>query len=82
MAKNTFPIHDENQQAIRDYILKQFTYLSWWPAEGPLQAREAFDALDDSAEALEHWCKQWLDGGQWRLLRVALERGDGTSAMT
>jgi len=82
MAKKTLPIHAENQQAIRAYILQQFTHLSWWPTEGPLQAREAFEALDDSPAALEHWCQEWLDGGQWRLLRVALERGEGTSTLT
>lgn len=80
MVKRTFPIHAQNQQIIRDYILQQFAQRSWWPSEGPWQAREAFEALDDSAEALEHWCKTWLNGGQWRMMRAALEPGEDSSA--
>ena len=49
MTKKTFSINASNQKVIRDYILKQFTHLSWWPTEGPLEAREEFDALDDLA---------------------------------
>ena len=75
MAKKTFPIEDKNQKQIRDYITKQFNTLSWWPTEGPLQAREEFEALEGSAASLEEWCKSWLDSGQWRQLRVAMEKG-------
>lgn len=82
MAKKTFPIEDKNQQQIRDYITKQFSNLSWWPTEGPLQAREEFEALDGSAASLEEWCKAWLDSGQWRQLRVAMEKGSGKTAIT
>ena len=75
MPKNTFPISPDNHTAIREYIVRQFANLSWWPTEGPLQAREEFDALDPaSPEALENWCQHWLDGGQWRQLRVAVEQ--------
>ncbi|MFM2004719.1 MAG: hypothetical protein RLZZ09_374 [Pseudomonadota bacterium] len=82
MDKKTFPIEDKNQQQIRDYITKQFDNLSWWPTEGPLQAREEFEALDGSAASLEEWCKAWLDGGQWRQLRVAMEKGTDNAAIT
>ena len=82
MDKKTFPIEDKNQQQIRDYITKQFDNLSWWPTEGPLQAREEFEALDGSAASLEDWCKAWLDGGQWRQLRVAMEKGTDNAAIT
>ena len=82
MAKKTFPIEDMNQQQIRDYITKQFSNLSWWPTEGPLQAREEFEALEGSAAALEEGCKAWLDGGQWRQLRLAMEKGSGNTTIT
>lgn len=82
MDKKTFPKEDKNQQQIRDYITKQFDNLSWWPTEGPLQAREEFEALDGSAASLEEWCKAWLDGGQWRQLRVAMEKGTDNAAIT
>ncbi len=82
MAKKTFPIEDRNQQQIREYISTQFKNLSWWPTEGPLQAREEFEALDGSAASLEEWCKSWLDSGQWRQLRVAMEKGSDATAIT
>jgi hypothetical protein len=83
MSKKTFPISTDNQSDIRKYIVRQFTNLSWWPAEGPLQAREEFEALDpDSPEALENWCQHWLDGGQWRQLRVAMEHVKDTHSST
>ncbi len=82
MAKKTFPIENKNQQQIRDYITKQFDNLSWWPTERPLQAREEFEALDGSAASLEEWCKAWLDGGQWRQLRVAMEKWTDNAAIT
>lgn len=82
MAKNTFPIDSDNQQVIRDYILRQFKTQSWWPTEGPLQAREEFDALDDSADALHAWCDKWLNGGQWRQLKVAVATSGGSTALS
>lgn len=77
----TLPIDAANQAFLRAYILRQFSTLSWWPAEGPLQAREAFDALDDSPEALASWCQTWLDGGQWRQMRAALRHSMDTDAV-
>lgn len=82
MAKKTFPIEDKNQQQIRDYITNQFNNLSWWPTEGPLLAREEFEALDGLAASLEEWCKSWLDSGQWRQLRVAMEKSSVNIAIT
>ncbi len=74
MTSMNFSITASNQDAVRGYIAAQFTQRSWWPTEAPWQARAAFAALDGSPEALERWCGDWLDGGQWRQLRIALER--------
>jgi hypothetical protein len=82
MVKKTLPIEEKNQQQIRDYITKQFNNLSWWPTEGPLQAREEFEALDGSAASLEEWCMSWLDSGQWRQLKVAMEKLPTNTAIT
>lgn len=82
MDTKSFPITTENQSHIRAWIGRQFKTHSWWPAEAPHEAREAFAALDESPEALHVWCSQWLDGGQWRLLRIAVESAAKASELT
>lgn len=80
MPNNTFPIDSVNLPWVRAYILEQFAQRSWWPGEGPLQARAALEALDNSPESLQQWCLDWLDSGQWRQLRAAWERSVARSA--
>jgi hypothetical protein len=75
----TFVIDSGNHHSVRNYIQHQFDQLSWWPTEGPFQAREAFAALDGSPAALNQWCLEWLNAGQWRQMRVAL-RNDADAA--
>ncbi len=73
MSKQTFPIDDTNMKAVKSHIKKQFTQLSWWPAEQPLTAKEEFDTLPEDAKSLVAWCEKWLDSGQWRQLKIALK---------
>lgn len=81
MPNDFFPINAQNLPFVRAYILEQFSHRSWWPGEAPLRARAAFEALDDSTEALQQWCLDWLDGGQWRRMRVALVRAASRTPM-
>lgn len=72
MSRPAFNIDAANQAAVRAYIRQQFERLSWWPTQGPLQAKEEFEQLPDSPDALTRWCEKWLDGGQWRQLKIAV----------
>jgi hypothetical protein len=73
MAKHSFPIEASNLEAARSYILEQFDTKSWWPTQGPLQAKEEFEQLPATPEALLAWGEKWLDGSQWRQLKNAVE---------
>jgi hypothetical protein len=73
MSRQTFPINSSNLTAIKAYIRQQFDRLSWWPTQGTLQAKEEFERLPDTPEALVEWCEKWLDGGQWRQLKIAVQ---------
>lgn len=73
MARASFSIDASNLDAAKAFIRQQFDQLSWWPAQGPHQARAEFDQLPDTADALTLWCEKWLDGGQWRQLRIAVQ---------
>lgn len=66
MPNDFFPIDGQHLTFVRAYILEQFCHRSWWPGEAPLRARAAFEALEDTG-ALQQWCLDRLDGGQWRL---------------
>ena len=74
MYKQKFTIEESNMDAVKVYIKQQFAHLSWWPAEEPTKAIEEFDSLDDSLEALVGWCDKWLDLGQWRKLKNAIQK--------
>jgi hypothetical protein len=73
MTKSALPIDAGNLAAVRAHIRQEFAEKSWWPAEGPLQAKEEFDAAQESPEALSAWCAKWLDGSQRRQLQIALD---------
>lgn len=73
MSRASFPIDAANLDAARAYIRQQFERLSWWPTQEPHQAREEFEQLPDTPEALVRWCEKWLDGGQWRQLKIAVQ---------
>lgn len=73
MSKPTFKIDDANMEAVKTYIRLQFSNLSWWPGEEPLQAKEEFDCLQNNSNALIGWCEKWLDSGQWRQLKIAMK---------
>jgi hypothetical protein len=72
MTKRSFDIDASNLAAVTAYILRQFDQLSWWPTEGPEQAKEEFRKMQGSPHELQQWCEKWLNGGQWRQLRNAL----------
>jgi len=72
ISKRSFPIDPSNRQLVSDYIRQQFDQRSWWPAEGPAQAKDEFERMQSSAETLTDWCDKWLDGGQWRQLKAAV----------
>ncbi len=72
MAKRSFEIDASNFEAVKAYILRQFTQRSWWPAEGPEQAKEQFKTMQSDPQRFAQWCETWLDSGQWRQLKKAL----------
>lgn len=73
MSRASFPIDAANMAAAKAHIRQRFDRLSWWPTQGPLQAREEFERLPDTPEALARWCEKWMDGGQWRQLKSAVQ---------
>ncbi len=75
MSKQKFPIDETNTDAVKIYLKQRFAQLSWWPAEQPAKAKEEFDSLNNSPEALAAWCEKWLDAGQWRQLENAIKHG-------
>ena len=74
MSKKLFPIDHQNIKAARDHIREQFAKKSWWPTEGPRQAEEEFESMKDRPETLAEWCTKWLDGSQWRQLKIAVDK--------
>ena len=74
MSKQKFPIEESNMDAVKIYINQQFAHLSWWPAEEPAKAKEEFERLSNSPEAIAGWCEKWLDDGQWRKLNNATKK--------
>jgi hypothetical protein len=74
MSKQAFSIDSANLAAARSYIRQQFAQKSWWPTQGPQQAKEEFERLPETPEALAVWCEKWLDGGQRRQLRIAVQK--------
>jgi hypothetical protein len=81
MTKHTFAIDDANLKAVRDHINGEFGMKSWWPTEGPLQAKEEFAAAEESPEALAAWCDKWLDGSQWKQLKKAVDKASSSTAI-
>ncbi|CAL1238958.1 hypothetical protein [Candidatus Methylocalor cossyra] len=59
-------------ERIQAYVRRQFASLSWWPTEEPLRARQEFEAVGNSPEALAAWCEKWLNAGQRRQLEQHL----------
>lgn len=77
MSKQSFAIDASNIEAVKGYIRQQFEQRSWWPTEGPLQAKEDFERMQGSPEHVTEWCEKWLDGGQWRALEKAVPGAKG-----
>jgi len=73
MSKQTFPIDHSNMDAVKIHIRQQFDQLSWWPAAAPLEAKAEFESQCETPTALAQWCEKWLDGGQWKKLKSAIE---------
>jgi hypothetical protein len=67
-------INENNLSCILNHIKGEFESKSWWPGEGPLQASEEFQLVENSPEKLTEWCHKWLDTSQWRLLEKAVEK--------
>ena len=74
MTVKNIAIDDRNLESVRDHIAGEFAMKSWWPTEGPLQAREEFEQAQHNPAALAEWCAKWLDGSQKRKLRLAVEK--------
>lgn len=56
----------------QDYINQQFATRSWWPKAPPAQAKYEFTLTQHDPAALTLWCKTWLDAGQRRKLKKAI----------
>lgn len=56
----------------QDYINKQFATRSWWPKAPPEQAKHEFTLMQHDPAALTLWCEKWLDAGQRRKLKKAI----------
>ena len=69
-----FSIDEKNIGKVRDHIGRNFAQKSWWPAEGPLQAKEEFERAQHSPQDLSSWCAKWLDGSQLRQLKNAMDK--------
>lgn len=78
MTKNTFAINTKNMKAVGEHIQEQFSNKSWWPTQGPMQAKEEFEQARHNPSTLADWCAKWLDGSQWKQLQTAVTRPDGS----
>jgi hypothetical protein len=58
---------------VKAYLQRQFNQLSWWPTEQPWKAKEEFEVMHNTPERLTAWCEKWLDGGEWRKLKKAIQ---------
>ena len=74
MSKQTFPIDSSNLEEVRQHIRQQFENLSWWPTQGPMQAKNEFENMQSRADTLVEWCERWLDGSQWRHLKISVQQ--------
>lgn len=70
-------ISDSNLQIASDYILQQFDRHSWWPKAQPGLAKQEFNLMHGSSEALNVWCTRWLDSGQLRKLTKEIQNKAG-----
>jgi hypothetical protein len=74
MPKPTFPIEAANLEVVKAYLQRQFNQLSWWPTEQPWKAKEEFEVMHNTPERLTAWYEKWLDGGEWRKLKEAIQK--------
>lgn len=74
MTGKKLPIDAQNIGVVRGHIRREFAEKSWWPAEGPLQAKEEFERAEQNPQDLAEWCANWLSGSQWRELKRAVEK--------
>jgi len=74
MPKPTFPIEVAHLEVVKAHLQQQFNQLSWWPTEQPWKAQKEFEALPTTPERLTAWCEKWLNGGEWRQLKRAVQK--------
>ncbi|WP_143735199.1 hypothetical protein [Methylocaldum sp. 14B] len=79
MTTRHLQIDADTFEAAKAHIQQQFDTLSWWPKEGPDQAKQEYKIMSSNPAQLAYWCEKWLNGGQWRQLendvRQRLRRG-------
>lgn len=80
MTKPTFHIDARNMKAVREHIAEAFATQSWWPTQGPLEAQEEFGRAQHNPSTLADWCAKWLDSGQWRQLKRAVDQAGTNEA--